>query len=493
MKLEQSEAERKKAEREAEEAVGHALKEKEEKEKAEKERDKNKNLLDELKQQVNTFQNSSGEGTSKMSEEIERLKKDLAALNKQLKEKESGNSEQAEKTTKEREERLRKALQTLHEQLIGNDSSDDENDDKQFKDAKDPQDRTDPTPPPKPPRVQTTENVVQLKLDTTLLPYFAGDRTEWISFRDFFEYLVDRNDKLSSTLKFHLLRTHLKGIALDTIKGYQMIGQNYTLAWADLKNRYDRKEDLVQEYIRRFLEVAAITQRPTFAKLRAIIDTANQMRRALPAFNISVITWDPWINFIVLTKLDEGTRQKWRQHVGRREFSTVTELLEFLETRAIELQPSQGERLCEMLKGNACHRPPKRIFQINEQQQSNKPQSDKENKKLECPICKGPHRIWHCKKLLAECARARTEIVKTLKVCFKCLLKHQLGMCENEECNYCGGPHHILPCYKKENSLKNKQKANQNKDFRPRQNYHRPKQSETKTTSPLKPEDDWDD
>ena len=41
------------------------------------------------------------------------------------------------------------------------------------------------------------------RLDTISLPYFSGDLTEWISFRDFFEYLVVKNDNLSDTLKIH--------------------------------------------------------------------------------------------------------------------------------------------------------------------------------------------------------------------------------------------------------------------------------------------------
>lgn len=58
-----------------------------------------------------------------------------------------------------------------------------------------------------------------LKLDTIELPQFDGDLTEWDSFKDNFNVLVHENSNFSSILKFHQLRTHLKGAAYDTIRG----------------------------------------------------------------------------------------------------------------------------------------------------------------------------------------------------------------------------------------------------------------------------------
>lgn len=151
---------------------------------------------------------------------------------------------------------------------------------------------------------------------------------------------------------------------------------------------------------------------------------------------------DPFIVFIINTKLDEVSRQDWKQHIVRNESVKVEDLLEFLETKAFELQPTQGERLSRMLKGD-CRRMPRKIFAI-----------EKDTKfKLKCTLYSGSYRIRNCKKILSECVKIRTSIVRDLKVCFRCLLKHQFGDYE-KDCAHRGGAHHVLLCYKKENKEK---------------------------------------
>lgn len=213
--------------------------------------------------------------------------------------------------------------------------------------------------------------------------------------------------------------------------------------------RFDRVEEIVHEYIRKFMEVPAITHRATFGRLRAIIDVTNQMVRALPNHGALVSNWDPIIVFIIISKLDDETRTDWKQQKrNKNQLTYLSELLEFLETRAIELQPQQGEKFGQMLRHN-CPRPAKKVFQITGKKE------EMTKSQLKCPVCKGPHRIKDCEKLKGECARVRTDIIRTLKMCFKCLLKHQFGMCDAEDCSYCGGPHNVLLCYKQENDLKN--------------------------------------
>lgn len=120
--------------------------------------------------------------------------------------------------------------------------------------------------------------------------------------------------------------------------------------------------------------------------------------------------------------------------------------MEFLETRAFELEPSQGDRLSQILRGEVRSKYSKKVFQVQENKER------RERPKLECPLCKEPHRLWNCEKLKKECAKVRTDIIKSLKICFKCLMKHQLGICEHEVGTYCGGLHNVLLCYKKENN-----------------------------------------
>lgn len=297
---------------------------------------------------------------------------------------------------------------------------------------------------------QTERTLVTLKLDTVQLPFFNGDLTTWEAFRDMFEYLIDKSSKLTDTVKFHQLRSHLRGIAFDTIRGYQLTGSNYQAAWSDLKKRFDRKEDLVDEYIRKFLETPAVTHRANFVNLRQIIDTTNQMLRALPNLGVEVASWDPFVEFIITTKLDEETRQEWKAKKGAHAKANVSQTLAWLEDKAIELQPSHSDRLSKMLKGD--HQPrkhqQKRIFQVNERKNPIQTEGEKHGR---CPLCGGPHKLRDCAKFRGATAKARTEILKTLRLCFKCLLKHQFGSCSQNNCYHCGGPHNEMLCYKREN------------------------------------------
>lgn len=91
-------------------------------------------------------------------------------------------------------------------------------------------------PIPKPPRRRDNVNsdsdiaesvvTAPLRLEAINFPIFNGDLTEWSSFRDLFQYLIQNNNHLSDVVKFHQLRSKLRGPALDTIKGYQMTGAN---------------------------------------------------------------------------------------------------------------------------------------------------------------------------------------------------------------------------------------------------------------------------
>lgn len=310
--------------------------------------------------------------------------------------------------------------------------------------------------------------IVQLKLDAIQLPYFNGDLITWEAFRDLFEQLVDRSPKLSPTVKFHQLRSHLKGVAFDTIRGYQLTGSNYAAAWSDIKKRFDRKEDLVEEYIRKFLDMPGIQHKANFMNLRHIIDTTNQMLRALPNLDVEVGQWDPFVEHVVSRKLDEETRHEWKQKKGPHAKPDIKDTLGWLETRAFELQPTSVDKQRRLFKAE--ERPPrhpkhqtKRVFQVNEKKAQ--PQKDAEKPK-KCLICGGPHKIRECTKFQNECAKARTEIVKSLKLCFKCLLKHQLGICDQEDCNYCGGPHNVMLCYKKESDCRSAAPQNDDNDWR---------------------------
>lgn len=84
-------------------------------------------------------------------------------------------------------------------------------------------------------------------------------------------------------------------------------------------------------------------------------------------FLAAVRRWDSFITLILTKILDEETRTEWKQYVGRRTNVATEELIDFLETRAMDLQPSEGDRLSQMLRGSTNqHHPRRNIFAIGE-------------------------------------------------------------------------------------------------------------------------------
>lgn len=75
---------------------------------------------------------------------------------------------------------------------------------------------------------------------------------------------------------------------------------------------------------------------------------------------------------------------EWRTEVGQRENATTSELTAFLELKARALQPSQGEKLSKLLRGETPRRFPKRAFQVierkKEQPSPSKPRDEKQKK-----------------------------------------------------------------------------------------------------------------
>lgn len=111
-------------------------------------------------------------------------------------------------------------------------------------------------------KAHTDQSIIQLKFDTVELSVFSGDDIEWISFRDEIIYLIHSNEQMSNVIKFHLLKTLLRGIALGAINGSKS-STDYE-ANAMIIQRYDNQQKIVFGYIRNFLESSTCTSQLIF-------------------------------------------------------------------------------------------------------------------------------------------------------------------------------------------------------------------------------------
>lgn len=310
------------------------------------------------------------------------------------------------------------------------------------------------------------------KLDVVELQTFSGNLTEWNAWREMFVVLVHDNKNIPTLMKLHLLRSHLKGLPLETVIGYQLTAENYNAAWEDLQMRYNRKDNIIHEYIKKFIEVPILNAHSPYQKIFTVINGTKQMIQALPGLGVVVTHWDPFILFVLLSKLDEETRRAWKNHIGRKENATVGELLEFLETKAIENQPSMADKMYNLLSGKKAACLPGTSQKTPQQQrifytegasgsQEKPPGKTKSNTTLrKCPKCSGNHQLSWCGEYKRMSFSDRKKFIEIKKLCFRCLEPHFFRDCTKKDCPICGRAHHSTICPQKE--------QNPQKTFKPK-------------------------
>lgn len=305
----------------------------------------------------------------------------------------------------------------------------------------------------------TQQPLIELKLDKVQLTTFSGEYTEWITFRDQFTDLVHNNKKLTPITKFFQLRSHLKGLALDCINGFKLTAADYEAAWFVLKKRYDRPDKIIDEYLRKFLEMPRMNH-PNPVSLLNMINTTNQMIRVLPVLGVDVKTWDVMIKYNLKAKLDQTTCLKWLDQVKLRQDVPLTEMLEFLEVEAGE---SVG------------HSRDIHVRQFNSKQRNKKGRSaatmtisagDGEQKASKCVHCKGiAHPLYLCPTFMALPVSERIKRARAYQLCYRCLRKHdKQSDCRFSPCPVCQKEHNSILCYQKERNIKGSREARENEN-----------------------------
>lgn len=305
---------------------------------------------------------------------------------------------------------------------------------------------------------------VELKLDKIQLPTFDGDLTQWIAFRDQYIDLVHENPKLTTITKFCQLRSHLSGLALDAINGFSLTSTDYEAAWFVLRKRYDKKDRIIDEYLRKFEELPQLTH-PNAVKLINMVNRTNQLIRVMPLLGVEVKTWDTWIKFNLKTRLDKLTHRKWLDQIKLRQDVTLQELLEFLEVEASECVPIEYEPQRHVQRRSTARQAPKRfqnkrnpttmlVAQQAQQKQAKEQQRASSNKppqRRSCEQCKEEHFLYLCPTFLALKVTDRIKKVKEFGICFRCLRVHKHPAdCKFGACPVCKKDHNSALCYKKE-------------------------------------------
>ena len=149
-----------------------------------------------------------------------------------------------------------------------------------------------------------------------MLP-FSGEKIKWNEFWDSFESAVHKNKKLSNIEKFNYLKGKLTGDALNAIAGLSLSNENYEVAVSILKERFGKKQDLVDIHYMQVINLPPARTRTS--SLRSLLNNIEKHIRCLAVLKQNV-EQDIFVAMIraklqeeVLVQLDmlNGAKNTW--------------------------------------------------------------------------------------------------------------------------------------------------------------------------------------
>ncbi|XP_055839162.1 uncharacterized protein LOC129907116 [Episyrphus balteatus] len=275
----------------------------------------------------------------------------------------------------------------------------------------------------------------ELRMPTLTIPQFNGSYATWPSFQDLYKSIVHTNSRLSKIQKFQYLKGLLIGDAADQIRHILVTEENYDTAWEKLVDRYDKKKQIINNYIKTFIEQPQLNF-ASATQLRRLADTSDEVIRGLGTVGPDAQKRDPWLIYILLQKTDDYTRQLWAIKASEKKLHSFDEFIQFINER------------CDALEAYTAHNP---FFESNNSQQQQYAVYTQSTNRFgsssqpgRCPKCSGAHPLFKCQLFKTLPVPERRKLVLRAKLCFNCMHDgHQTSSCSSTyRCHYCNDKHH---------------------------------------------------
>ncbi|KRX99145.1 hypothetical protein T4E_10779 [Trichinella pseudospiralis] len=270
---------------------------------------------------------------------------------------------------------------------------------------------------------------VSVRLPRHELPKFHGDVLEFTAFWEQFEDCIHMRRDISDSAKFSYLRSSLSGSALAAINGLSLTAANYPAAIAILKNRFGRKDVVIQSHIRKLLEVEPCVK-TSAENLQVLHDELNLHVRALGALgkdlNSSRITAAEILMELFKLKLPITIRKKWEEEIFTDETkgSDLDVFFSFLlkqvriEQSVVKTQTLGQLRLTKAMKTTATA---ERVTTTSALKAKIEPRLNS------CAVCNGEHTIFQCEQFLRATPDERWSLCSKRGLCYHCLYKGHLA------------------------------------------------------------------
>jgi hypothetical protein len=293
---------------------------------------------------------------------------------------------------------------------------------------------------------------------------FSGDKSEWIEFWDSFSNAIDDNADLVDIDKFNYLRSFLKAEARDMLMGLSLSSLNYPIAVKLLKDKYGKKEVLLEHLDRKLFSLKPCE---SFKDCKSMVSEFEKICRQMEAAGVDIDdNTQVWRGIMVklskrvMARLLEikASSATWNTTIMRKELNKILEIEEELEENFSFAHPKQQ-------KGNSVNSKNNKNKDKGESSANSdptvafatvKPQSRGGKSNYICKLCDGKHTIFRCDRY--KSVDDRWKRLKELKICPRCLKTgHFAKNCEsNINCNHCQKEHRIAFCsqFEKEKASK---------------------------------------
>lgn len=262
---------------------------------------------------------------------------------------------------------------------------------------------------------------------------FYGGYEEWPSFRDMFTAVYVDHPKLSPVQKLYHLRLKVRGQAATVVKRYKLSGDNFVIAWAALKDKYENKRVLLDNQVQTILRLPPV-ESENEESLRLIQTTINDVLSAVRALDVSTDNWDAFLVNIATNTLPHETLSLWEQSLeSHREPPTWVQLDTFLNNRCEVVERLNSNR---KMRSTTLGKLKAGVQTFHTETVSQFP----------CKLCKSTHALKNCPDFKNLEVSARFDFVSQNGICVNCLsYQHQRRDCKSKyTCSKCKKNHHSL-------------------------------------------------
>ncbi|GFV82732.1 uncharacterized protein TNCV_4147001 [Trichonephila clavipes] len=128
---------------------------------------------------------------------------------------------------------------------------------------------------------------MKVKLPKLIIPKFYGEINQWLSFWNSFKTAIHDNNSLNSIDKFTYLKGLLGSSALATVEGFAITAENYAKAVEILKDRFGRKDAIINSHMQKLLSVTPLKRSDDTKVLRQFFDMCQTQIRSLESLDVS--------------------------------------------------------------------------------------------------------------------------------------------------------------------------------------------------------------